>query len=510
MNLEAFKEIAATNYWSWLFPEMFLVGLALVLLVFEMIFNRKDLQLIIRVALGGQVLLLVVLCLGYIDGFPVDHRVGFGGLLQQNAVTEIMRLFFLIGSILATYLATIYLEKQKLPHTEFLVITILMTASLMLLVQSHQFVLLFVALETVTVGFYVLVAYCRKSIYSLEAGLKYLILGALSSAILLFGIVLLYGVSSNPNLTGAITDGFNFAQLGEFIAQNPSHPLVVAGVILVLAGIAFKIGAVPFQIWIPDVYQGAPTPVAALLAVSSKAAGFIVLLILVKGPFSHLDTLLIPLLSAIAVVTILFGNLAALSQKNVKRMMGLSGIAHAGYLLVGVVAAMTIDWAVYAILFYLITYLLASFGVFGVMTWMSCNNDADQEMDHYSDLARRQPFLAGVLTIGLGSLAGIPPLGGFIAKLLLLIAAYQAGLFALIAVMLLGVVLSIYYYFSWIREAVFRVWRAPKSTNPQASADHGIAIELPKSFIVTLGAISILTIALGLFPQLIPFFFTLL
>jgi len=502
MNLEAFRIIAETNHWSLLLPEIYLVTLALVLLVFEMIFRRQDILLIVRVGLWGQVLLLGLMALSYLDGFPKESESSFAGLVLQTPVTEVMRLFFVTGSLLVSYLATTYLKKQNLPRTEFLAITILVTVGLMVLVQSSQFVLFFVALETVTIGFYVLVAYCRESPFSLEAGLKYLILGALSSAILLFGIVLLYGVAGSPELKGSVSDAMNFEALGTFILANPSNPLVLAGAALVLAGVAFKVGAFPFQIWIPDVYHGAPTPVTAFLAVSSKAAGIFVLLILVRGPFAGLHDFLIPLLSTVAVLTILFGNLTALPQRNVKRLMGLSGIAHAGYLLVGVIAAMTVDWAVYAVVFYLITYLLASFGVFGVMIHLAGDDDADQEIDHYEDLGRRQPFLAGVLTIGLSSLAGVPPLGGFIGKLLIFIAAFEAGLYGLLAVSVIGVVLSIYYYFGWIREAVFRVWRSP-------DGNHSLSKPEEETFAVsaidaaTLGGISALSIGIGIFPTLV-------
>ena len=198
---------------------------------------------------------------------------------------------------------------------------------------------------------------------------------------------------------------------------------------LVLAGVAFKIGAVPFQIWIPDVYQGAPTPVTAFLAVASKAAGFAVLLILTQRVFAPYQGLVIPVLSIMAAATIIFGNLAALTQHNVKRLIGLSGVSHAGYLMIGVIAAYREPHAIGAIWFYLFAYLLASFAVFGVMAHVAGPNDADQELDHYADLARDQPFLAAILAIGLGSLAGIPPLAGFMGKLLIFVAAFKAGLY---------------------------------------------------------------------------------
>jgi NADH-quinone oxidoreductase subunit N len=363
--------------------------------------------------------------------------------------------FFVLTSILVCLLATVTLERQPVPKAEFYHLVLIVTAGLMLLAQSNHFVMFFVALETVTVGFYILVSYFRTSAASLEGGLKYLILSALSSAVLLFGIVLLYGVAGNRALPGATADAMNFGALRGFLAANPGNFLANAGALLVLAGVAFKIGAVPFQIWIPDVYQGAPTPVTAFLAVGSKAAGFAVLLILALDVFRPLQAVLIPVLSAMAVATILFGNLAALTQSNVKRLMGLSGVSHAGYLLVGVIAAYREPLAVGAIYFYLLAYLLASFAVFAVMAHVSGAEDADQDLEHYANLARERPFLGTVLAIGVGSLAGIPPLAGFMGKLLVFIFAFKAGLYGLLTAAVIGVVISIYYYFGWIRAAFY-------------------------------------------------------
>jgi NADH-quinone oxidoreductase subunit N len=233
------------------------------------------------------------------------------------------------------------------------------------------------------------------------------------------------------------------------------------GVVFVLCGVAFKVGAVPFQIWIPDVYQGAPTPVTAFLAVASKAAGVSVLMLLVRGPFSPLSNIVVPLLAVMTAATIIFGNVAALGQQNVKRLMGLSGVSHAGFLMLGVIASTTVPAAVNAVYFYLFAYLLASFAVFAVMTHVAGVDDADQQLDYYGDLAKEYPFLAGVLAVGLGSLAGIPPLAGFIGKLFVFVAAYKAGLYWLLAVAIAGVVVSIYYYFGWIKAAFFPVWRVP-------------------------------------------------
>ena len=266
-----------------------------------------------------------------------------------------------------------------------------------------------------------------------------------------------------------------------------------------MAGIAFKIGSVPFQIWIPDVYQGAPTPTTAALAVSSKAGGFAVLIALVSGPFEPMADLLVPVLSGIAILTILFGNIAALTQRNVKRLIGLSGISHAGYLLIGVVAMFTVPAAQNAIVFYLITYLLASFAVFGVMTHLAGSGKDDaQDLGDYQDMLKESPFLSGVLVLGLASLAGIPPLAGFIGKLLLFYAAFQAELYALLGVAIVGVVISIYYYFGWIKEATFRFWKLPvlDGEEPEPPREWPEVTPLTR---LTLGGLALLTLLLGLY-----------
>jgi NADH-quinone oxidoreductase subunit N len=289
----------------------------------------------------------------------------------------------------------------------------------------------------------------------------------------------------------------NYTELARFLAANPQNFVASLGIVLVLAGIAFKIGAFPFQIWIPDVYQGAPTPVTAFLAVASKAAGFAVLLGLcgAQGVFASYNWLVAPVLTLMAVLTIIFGNIAALTQHNVKRLIGLSGVSHAGFILIGVVAAPDAPLATGAIYFYLYSYLIASFAVFGVMAHIAGVDDADQELDHYAGLGKENPFLATVLAIGLGSLAGIPPLVGFMGKLLIFVAVFQAGHGTTLAIAALGVVLSIYYYFGWIKAAFFETWTPPAEAaplRPSRTPVGGLAG-------VMLGALALGTVALGFY-----------
>lgn len=462
MDIELLQSVVASNRWSALLPEIILGCSAVLLLFIDLLIPRARRQLSglsILAHFAAAVVLILTMRGG---GGRGETEVLFAGLIAQDGTGDWMRLFFLGSSVVITHLAAVFLTRQKLARVELYHLILIGTMALMLLVQSHHFLFLFVALETLTIGFYILVAYKRDSRLSLEAGLKYLIMGAFSSGMLLFGVALLYGAASNPALPMASGSPLNFAELGRFIAasdefhNNSGNLFVLFGAVLVLTGIAFKIGVVPFQIWVPDVYQGAPTPVTAFLAVSSKAAGFYLLYLLLEGPFAALAPVTVPLLSLVAILTLLFGNLAALGQRNVKRVMGMSGVAHAGILLMGLLASLRVDWAFAVVLFYLVTYAIASFGVFEVMAHVADEADADQDLDHFDDLLKKDPFLGSVLLVSLGSLAGIPPLAGFIAKLLLFIAAFQAGLYWVLGFALAGVVISIYYYFGWMRAAVMR------------------------------------------------------
>ncbi len=498
MTIEQLKAAAADNLWAAIAPEIMIGLLALALLVAELVLPKKRHGIIPLISLSG----LLGVFLGLLMNFrPLDlGGTTFNGLLRHTEGSQFLRVYFVLCALLVTVLGIIALKKQKMPKTEFFSIVLVITAALMLLGQAHNFILLFVALETVTVGFYILVSYTRTNPLSLEAGLKYLILGALSSALLLFGIVLLYGVAGNPAAYASSTNPMDFDALRVFLAHNPDNFLASVGIVLVLSGIAFKIGAVPFQIWVPDVYQGAPTPVTAFLAVASKAAGFALLMIL-AGVFSSYSGLVITVLSIMAGATILFGNFAALTQHNVKRLIGLSGVSHAGYLMLGVIAALTPgvgSQAIGAVFFYLAAYLLASFAVFGVMTHLAGSNDSDQELDHYQDLVKTHPFLAGVLAIGLGSLAGIPPLAGFMGKLFIFMVAFKAELYWLLAIAVVGVVVSIYYYFGWIKAAFFAHWRPPLPADSVADARPvRAAVSLP--FGVLLGTLATASIVLGFY-----------
>jgi NADH-quinone oxidoreductase subunit N len=323
---------------------------------------------------------------------------------------------------------------------EFFALPVFTCAGLMWLVSAIDFVMIFVSLEMVAISFYVLVAFMRRNPASLEAGVKYLILSALSTAFLVYGITWIFGVTGETNLARV-----SAALVNPAVESGPA----LFGMLLVFVALGFKIAAVPFQIWVPDVYQGAPTPVTAFLSVGSKAAGFVVLLRVLQ-PF-----LVMPqigrLLFLIALGTLIYGNLAALPQTNLKRLLAYSSIAHAGYLLVGVVC---LDGE--AVVFYLVAYLLMTLLSFAVLVVVA--KQTGENIEDFNGLATRSPFLAFAMLIAMASLAGLPFTAGFLGKFYIFNAAIAHQQTTLVVVGVVTVACGFYYYFKIVR-AMY--WEAP-------------------------------------------------
>jgi NADH-quinone oxidoreductase subunit N len=326
---------------------------------------------------------------------------------------------------------------------EFYALVLFALAGMLFASSANDFSLLFVSLELITVTFYVLTSYQRARVTSLEAGAKYLIIGALSTAFTVFGIALVSGISGK----------FNFNDLS-FVAGKYIHNRVfLFGLLLVMVGLGFKIAAFPFQIWAPDVYQGAPAPATAFLAVGSKAAGFVLLLRVLFTAVPDVTAQWSNLLIIISGITILYGNLCAIPQRNVKRLLGYSSIAHAGYLLLGIAAVSTAGEA--AVLYYLSGYLFTVLGAFTVICLVMRRVEGE-DISALAGLNQRSPLLATTMTLAMVSLAGIPPLAGFFGKFLLLKAviergAEHPGYYCLAFTALAGVVISLYYYFGIVR-----------------------------------------------------------
>jgi NADH-quinone oxidoreductase subunit N len=355
---------------------------------------------------------------------------------------------------------------------EFFALPLFTCAGLMWMSSAIDFVLIFVSLELVTISFYVLVGFTRRNPTSLEAAVKYLVLSAVATGFLVYGITWIFGATGETNLQKITTV---LSRPG--LEQNAA----LFGAVLVIVALGFKIAAVPFHIWVADVYQGAPTPVTAYLSVGSKAAGFVVLL-RVLDPF-----LLLPqmqtLLVAIAVLTLIYGNLAALPQTNVKRLLAYSSIAHAGYLLVAVVS-----FSGRAVAFYLVAYLLMTLLSFAVLILVS--QPGGDQLESFAGLSQRSPFLAFAMLVAMASLAGVPFTAGFLGKFLVFDAAIATHHFGLVVVAIVTVGAGFYYYFKVVR-AIY--WDAPSS-----STDKIIVSPLTRAALIALIAG---TFVLGVYPQ---------
>lgn len=366
--------------------------------------------------------------------------------------------FAMLSTLLTMAMSLRFMGDSEEHPCEFLALQLFACVGMMLLGGAADLVSLFISLELMTVSFYVLVGFHRRDALGLEAAMKYLIFGALASGVLLYGIALVYAVCGK----------LSFAELPSQVAAHADSPLLFAGVSLILAGLAFKISAAPFHWWTPDVYEGATTPVTALLSTGSKGAGFAALVRLLHEVFPSLRDQWMPLLLAGAAASILIGNLGALSQTNLKRLMGYSSVSHSGYMLLGL--AVLSPLGLPSVIYYLLGYLLANALVFTAMCETTGENPR-QDIRDYAGLARRSPWVSSAMLVGLLSLSGIPPLAGFLGKLLVFSAAFQdlfplaahRGLAVTLLIALAGAVCSLYYYLGIVRTIYFS---EPTETRP--------------------------------------------
>ncbi len=368
-----------------------------------------------------------------------NEGVFFSGSFLQDKLSHLFKIFFLLTTFFILIMSQNYIERLERGQAEFYLLILLAALGMIFMASAGNFILLFVSLELITVSFYIMTAYLRTDPKSTEAGLKYLILGALSSGFLLYGISFIYG----------ITGSTNFASITEYLLREGfSSKGVLFGFLLILSGIGFKIASVPFQFWVPDVYEGAPTPVTAFLSVGSKTAGFLFFL-RVLHLFPHFEHEKALLLSVLSAMTLIYGNLGALPQKNIKRLLGYSSIGHAGYLLMGLASGSPLGTT--GVIYYLFSYLFTNLGAFLVVTLVSKNSDTD-EISHFSGLSVRSPLLAAGMLIALMSLAGVPPLSGFFGKFLLISSVVQKGMIWLAIIGALSVVVSLYYYLMIVKQ----------------------------------------------------------
>jgi NADH-quinone oxidoreductase subunit N len=457
----------------YILPELVLTAGSLVVLIADVLLPRgsRALVWITLAALGATLASLVP--------FAGVDQVVANGLIAVDGFAMFFKVVFLVAAIFTVLMSVRYLDIEGASPGEYYFLILCSTLGMMIMAGGIDLITSFIGLETMAVSFYILAGFIKPNQRSNEAAVKYFLLGAFSLGILLYGMSILYGLSGTTNLrTMAV----------EFASQE-RNPLIILAVILVVAGLGFKIAAVPFHMWAPDVYEGAPTPITAFLSVGSKAASFAMLLrIFLEGlPSMNADWRL--LFEALAIVTMTVGNFAALTQTNLKRMLAYSSIAHAGYLLMGVVAGT--PRGVSAMLIYLLVYAFMQLGAFAVILVMRRKDIVGDELKDFSGLHFRHPFAAFAMLVFMLSLGGIPPTAGFMGKLWLFGAAIDAGYVWLAIIGVLNSAVSLYYY---LRIVVF-MYLKKETTGSEPTMDPLLGL--------TLGAALAATLILGVYPRLL-------
>jgi NADH-quinone oxidoreductase subunit N len=459
-----------------LLPELVLTCVALVVLLSDAFIPRARHAVIAWITLAG--LALTALALVPLAGAPATTAAR--GLMAVDAFGTFFKVLFLGAAALTVLMSTRYLQVEGVrPGTYYFLLTCA-TLGMMFMASGIDLVTLFIGLETMAISFYILVGFIKPNRRSNEAAVKYFLLGTFSLGLLLYGISILYGLTGSTSLRTIATA----------LAGLPHDKWLGLGVILVVAGVGFKIAAVPFHMWAPDVYEGAPTPITAFLSVGSKAASFAMLLrIFFEGlPSTNADWGL--LFSALAILTMTVGNIAALTQSNVKRMLAYSSIAHAGYLLIGVVAATVVpETGIKAVLIYLVVYAVMQTGAFAIVTLLRRQDVIGEELKDMSGLFVRSPVAAVAMLVFMLSLGGIPPTAGFMGKFWLFSAAIEGGYYWLAVIGVLNSAVSLYYY---LRVVVF-MWFKGEPTGSELVVSPAMAVLL----LVTVTA----TIAIGIYPR---------
>ncbi|HEY0407299.1 MAG TPA: NADH-quinone oxidoreductase subunit N [Pyrinomonadaceae bacterium] len=403
----------------------------------------------------------------------------FNGMIVFDELRLSFTLIFLLVSALTILISMVWVENERLPAGEFHSLLLFATVGMMLMASGGDLVIIFLGLEILSIATYVLAGFRRTDLRSNESSLKYFILGSFSSAFLLYGIALIYGATVTK---GRLAGTTNIAAIAVQIGDSRYPELVFAGAAMMLVGFGFKVATAPFHVWTPDVYEGAPTPVTAFMAAGPKAAGFAAFLrVFIFGfPFfAALNTVQgqahsawLSALVVMAILTMTIGNIAAIVQNNVKRMLAYSSIAHAGYALVGFVAAGAAQdaaqrsAALSAVAFYMLTYAVMNLGAFAIVTLLARNNDRRTDVEDYNGIGFRAPALSFALSLFLLSLLGLPATAGFMGKIMVFRAALDAQYFGLVVIGVLNTAVSAYYYLRLIIVMFFRErtteWAAPR------------------------------------------------
>ncbi|MBO2520516.1 MAG: NADH-quinone oxidoreductase subunit N [Clostridia bacterium] len=455
--------------YSLLLPEIILAGLGLLLLALDLTVSSKR-----TLAVAGVIGTLATLA-AVVANFGAPATEIWSGTIRVDAFAQYFKLIFAVILGLVFLFSGEYLERREVKVGEFYILVTFATLGAFLMASSLELITIYIGLELMTISSYVLAGMLRNDARSSEASIKFFLMGALTSGVILYGLSLLYGLTGSTHL----------AEIAAGLAASPNASLITAAGVFIIAGFGFKIAAVPFHMWAPDTYEGAPTPVSAFLITASEAAGFAALLrILLVGLAPALPQWQ-AVLAVIAFVTMTFGNVTAIVQTRTKRMLAYSAIAQAGYVLVGV--AVATPESVSAMLFYLMVYAFSTIGAFAVVIMLS-NHVPSEEIEDFKGLARRAPAFALSMAFLLLSLIGVPPTGGFFGKLSLYRAAVDGGMVWLALAMVLNSAISVPYYFNVIRNMYLA-----EGPSTALGARPGLKIALGISVAATL--------LLGVFPE---------
>ena len=463
-------------------PPIDLISLApvLVLSVFGMmvlitdLFIGKDKSILVFMSLIG----LLMAAISSLAKFNLPVH-SFNGAYVVDHLSVFFTFIFCISSAMAILLSVDFNKREEIKVGEYYSLILFCTVGMIVLASSTDMIMIFLGIEIISISLYILAGVRRKDIKSNEAALKYFLLGAFATGFLLYGMALIYGSTGSTKL----------AIISKVISEGQiiSEPLMLMGVVLLIIGFSFKVAAVPFHMWAPDVYQGAPTPVTAFMAVGPKAASLAAFYRVMTEAMPELSYSWEILLCIVSVLSMFIGNLGAIMQTNIKRLIAFSSVSHVGYLLIAIIAKSSLSSS--SLIFYMLTYAFMIFGVFGIVILLGKKGEENLEIENYSGLAYKHPIIALTMTIFLLSLGGLPPLAGFVAKFYIFSAALKEGYLILVIIAVLNSAISFYYY---LKVIVFMYMKEPvKPFNVSLS---------PMTLLVI--AISVFgTIQLGIYPD---------
>jgi NADH-quinone oxidoreductase subunit N len=485
MELSMSIQIPTLNFIA-LAPSLIVIATALLVLLLDLAVTDKR-------VLGYLGLLGIAAAAGVSLAMTDQSPVAFQAMAVSDGYSLFFNLVFLVTAALSSLIAIDYLGRNDLQRGEYYALLLFSTSGMMLMAAAADLIVVFLGLEIMSVALYILAGFSRGQRASAEAAMKYFILGAFASAFFLYGAALTYGATGTTNLN----------QIGDWLSRSgmPHDPMALVGLGLLLVGFAFKVAAVPFQWWTPDVYQGAPTSVTAFMSVGAKAAGFAALIRVLHSAFGGLAYVAdwAVAIAALAALTMTVGNVAALAQKDVKRMLAYSSIAHAGYILVGVAAAN--DIGIRGVLFYLLAYAFMNVGAFAVACVVEQRGAFSTTLADYAGLSRREPLLAAAMSVFMLSLTGVPPLVGFWGKLFVFRAAVEAGLSWLVIVGVINSAISAFYYLGLVVQMTMRDAVAyPPSPRGGESEGQPAAINLEAAIGTVVLLAMLVTVGLGVWP----------